>query len=40
MKVLKDGGILSYGKDGSGKGWSIYEMKATVLRPLDNKKDD
>ena len=37
MKVLKDGGILSFGGDAldNPKGVSIIEMKATILRPLD-----
>ena len=37
MKVLKDGGMLSFGGDAldNPRGISIIEMKATILRPLD-----
>ena len=37
MKVLKDGGMLSFGGDAldNPRGVSIIEMKATILRPLD-----
>lgn len=37
MNSLKDGGILKFDGLSGNDGWSIFEMKATVMKPLSPK---
>ncbi|XP_059081157.1 uncharacterized protein LOC131878989 isoform X2 [Tigriopus californicus] len=38
MNSLKDGGLLKFDGLSGNDGWSIFEMKATVMKPLSLKK--